>query len=113
MSERPVKIILEDIIEAIDDALSFTEGMEIKEFLKDKKTQAASIRSIEIIGEAVNRLPDTLIARYTDIDWHKAVSMRNKLIHGYFDLDLAMVWNTIKNVLPGFKEQIKVLVEVS
>jgi len=60
---------IEDIIEAMDDATSFVEGMEYDDFLKDRKTIYAVIRAIEIIGEAVKKIPELVKKRYPQIPW--------------------------------------------
>jgi len=111
MSDRPVSLLLSDILSAIDAVLSYTENLNTDTFEKDKMRSEAVIRNIEIIGEAVNRLPDDFLARHSGVEWHKAVSMRNRLIHGYFSVDNAIVFNTAKSILPSFRRQIVSLME--
>jgi uncharacterized protein with HEPN domain len=94
---------IEDIIEAMDDAMRFIEGMEYDDFLKDKKTLYAVTRAIEIIEEAVKKIPDKVKEKYSKIPWKKMAGMRDKLIHEYFRVDLKRVWKTVKEDVPNLK----------
>jgi uncharacterized protein with HEPN domain len=96
---------LDDIIEAMDDAMSFVRDMKYEDFEKDRKTIYAVIRAIEIIGEAVKKIPDKVKEDYPQIPWKDMAGMRDKLIHEYFGVDLRRVWNTIKRDIPKLKPQ--------
>jgi uncharacterized protein with HEPN domain len=96
---------VEDIIEAMDDAMRFVEGVEYDDFVKDKKTVYAVTRAIEIIGEAVKKIPGTVKKRYPKVPWKRMAGMRDKLIHEYFGVDLRRVWNTVKKDIPNLKPQ--------
>jgi len=87
---------VEDIIEAMDDVMRFVKGVEYDDFVKDKKTVYAVTRAIEIIGEAVKKIPNTVKKRYPKIPWKRMAGMRDKLIHEYFGVDLRRVWNTVE-----------------
>jgi len=78
---------VEDIIEAMEDALSFIKEMEYDDFVKDRKTVYAIIRALEIIGEAVKKVPFGVRNRYPEIPWKEIAGMRDKLIHAYFGVD--------------------------
>lgn len=69
----------------------------------DKKTQDAVIRKMEIIGEASNHLTQDVQKMAPRVPWRHIVDMRNKLLHEYFDVDLEIVWHTIKKDLPKFE----------
>jgi uncharacterized protein with HEPN domain len=77
--------------------------------LQDEKTQDAVIRNLEIIGEAATKLSPELKAKYDEIPWGDIAGMRNRLIHGYFEVNLDIVWSTVEKVLPEFEAQIKAL----
>ena len=94
---------IEDIIEAMDDAMNFIKTMEYEEFAGDKKTVYAVIRAIEIIGEAVKRIPDSVKSRYQQIPWRDMAGMRDKLIHEYFGVDSRAVWDTVKKDIPNLR----------
>lgn len=95
---------IEDIIEAMDNATEFVEGIEeYKDFIKDSKTIYALIRALEIIGEAVKKIPDEVKELYPQIPWKDMAGMRDKLIHEYFGVNLRVVWDTIKKEIPNLK----------
>jgi len=94
---------VEDTIEAMDDAISFVEGMNYDDFVKDRKTVYAVIRAMEIIGEAVKKIPASMRNRYSQILWRDIAGMRDKLIYEYFGVDLKRVWATVKKDIPDLR----------
>lgn len=94
---------IEDIIEAMDKTRQFTAGMEYDNFVKDDKTVSAVIRKLEIIGEAVKKIPEKIKGKHSEIPWKDMAGMRDKLIHEYFGVDLRRVWNTVKRDIPNLK----------
>ena len=110
MSERPVHIIINDILEAVNAVLSYTDNIDITQFRDDRMRRDAVARNIEIIGEAINQLPDSFLEKHLSVEWYKPVGMRNRLIHGYFDIDYEIVWQTAKMILPEFKIQIEQII---
>lgn len=108
MSKNRLSDYIEHIQQAAGDAYSFTENMTHQEFLKDKKTQQAVILNLIIIGEAATKIMDNYkdYTRTTpEIPWRSMRNMRNRLAHGYFDINLDIVWDTVKNWLPSLLEQ--------
>jgi len=94
---------IEDVIEAMDDAVSFVEGVKREDLVKDRKTIYAVVRALEIIGEAVKRIPDGVRDRYPQIPWKDMAGMRDKLIHEYFGVNIKRVWKTVKEDIPNLK----------
>ena len=94
---------IEDIIEAMADAVNFVKDMEYAVFVKDKKTVYAVIRAVEIIGEAAKKMPASVRDRYPQIPWKDMAGMRDKVIHEYFGVDLKRVWSTVKTDIPTLK----------
>ena len=90
-----------DILDAMEKAESFIDGMTFQEFSEDSKSAFAVIRRLEIIGEAANKVPIALRRRFTEIPWKSLVGMRNKLIHDYAGVSLVIVWRTIKDDFPS------------
>lgn len=94
---------VEDILGAMSNAESFTEGMTYEDFAKDNKTTYAVVRALEIIGEAVRKVPPSVRNRYPGIPWKEMAGMRDKLIHEYFGVNLRTVWDTIQKDIPTLK----------
>ncbi|MFH1452681.1 MAG: DUF86 domain-containing protein [Armatimonadota bacterium] len=101
--KREVGDYIEDIINAIDNAVNFTEGMTDEQFAKDDKTSFAAVRALEIIGEAVKKIPEDIKKKYPEVPWKDMTGMRDKLIHEYFGVKLNIVWETIKKEIPRLK----------
>ncbi len=85
--KRKIGDYLDDIIEAMTNAMEFIKDVSRDEFVKDTKTVYAVIRALEIIGEAVKNIPEEIRKRYPEIPWRSMTGMRNKLIHAYFGVN--------------------------
>lgn len=107
MSERSQKLFLLDIVESVDAIHEFVEGFSFDSFVADRKTYSATIRELEIIGEAIRNISDEIKAVYPDVLWHEIRSFRNKITHEYFGVDNRIVWDIINNELDLLKCQIK------
>lgn len=107
---------LRHILEAIRRIHNYVADMDEAQFLADEKTQDAVIRNFEIIGEACRNVdshyPD-FAEEYPEVPWGFAYEMRNALAHGYFKVDLEIVWKTIHADLPDLADQISALVNAS
>jgi uncharacterized protein with HEPN domain len=112
--ELRVRDYLGHILEAIKRIDRYVDNMNDAEFRGDDKTQDAVIRNFEIIGEAcrnVERHHPEYAAKYPEVPWSIAYEMRNALAHGYFLVDMEVVWRTIHNDLPGMAEQVQRLLQ--
>jgi uncharacterized protein with HEPN domain len=103
------QIFLKHIMESIATIEEYTHGLSEEAWLKSPEKQDAIMRRLEIMGEAVKNLPEGFKAQHPHIAWDKAMATRNILIHHYFGIDLAIVWDTVTISLPEFKAQIKQL----
>lgn len=101
--KREVGDFIEDIIDAMNKALKFIEGISYEEFARDDKTIFAVIRAIEVVGEAVKKIPEETREKYPEIPWKGMAGMRDKVIHGYFGVDVRVVWDTVKKRIPEVK----------
>jgi uncharacterized protein with HEPN domain len=109
-----IKDYLSHIIEAIERINRYIGDMDEEEFLRDDKTQDAVIRNFEIIGEAsrnIERSHHDFAAEHPDVPWGIAYEMRNALAHGYFMVDMGIVWKTIRDDLPGLADQIQEMIK--
>jgi uncharacterized protein with HEPN domain len=95
--------------QAATDACSFVEGMDKDAFLEDKRTQQAVIMSLIIIGEAATKVMDgypRFSEKCTGVPWRGMRGMRNRIAHGYFDINLDVVWETVQTALPELLMQL-------
>jgi uncharacterized protein with HEPN domain len=107
-----VREYLDHILQAIGRIDRYTEDMTEAAFAQDERTQDAVIRNLEIVGEAsrnIARHHPEFAASHCDVPWEIAYEMRNALAHGYFKVDLKIVWNTIQKDLPRLEQQILAL----
>lgn len=109
MSKEPL-VYLKHILESIELIEKRMENINLEEFLENVDIQDMIVRRLEMIGESVRNLPEEFRDLHPTVDWQGPADMRNALIHGYLEVDYKVVWDTVKNDLPKFKEQIRKLV---
>jgi uncharacterized protein with HEPN domain len=95
---------LHDIAYYTARAEQFVAGLEFEQFLADEEKSLAVLHALQIIGEAASHLPDSLKQRYPQVPWADIVGMRNLIVHGYYLMDLEIVWKTIHEDLPLLRE---------
>jgi uncharacterized protein with HEPN domain len=103
MSNNRLPDYLAHIHQAATDACAYVEGMVKEDFLADKRTQQAVIMNLIIIGEAATKLlqdHDNITEQYPTIPWRNMKGMRNRIAHGYFEINLEVVWETTQTALP-------------
>ena len=104
MNERTIDLFIDDIIESIEKIERYVKGMEFSNFENDDLTIDGVIRNLEVIGEASAHIPDNIRNNYKDLPWKRIVGLRNIAIHGYFKIDLAIIWKIITKNIPETKE---------
>lgn len=109
MSENRLPDYLDHMQQAAADACSFVEGLTKDKFLADKRTQQAVIMSLVIIGEAATKVMDgysDFAQTHPNVPWRSMRGMRNRIAHGYFDINLDVVWDTVQTALPELLKQL-------
>ncbi len=103
-SSKRDQLYVKHIADSIYAIESYIKGVKKTSFAGDTKTQDAIIRRIEIIGEAAKRISLSMKKQYPDIPWREMAGMRDKLIHHYDDIELPILWDTLKEDIPTLKK---------
>ena len=111
--QRDYKAYLEDIIEAAGAARGFITGMDTDGLGNDRRTRDAVVRNLEIIGEAVKKLPAQTKRDHPEIEWKKIAGLRDILVHDYFGIDMDIVWDVVQNKLPVLAQQVQRILDES
>lgn len=114
MSHSRLPDYLEQMEQSANDACEFIATLSKADFLADKRTQQAVVMSLIIIGEAVAKIMDShpeFTNAHAQIPWRSMRGMRNRIAHGYFDINLDVVWETVRTALPELLEQLPVALE--
>jgi uncharacterized protein with HEPN domain len=102
---------VEDIIDAMNKAEILLSEVDYDQFEVDFKINFAVVRALEIIGEATKNLPLSLRDQYPQIPWREMAGMRDKIIHGYRNVNLEIVWDTVKGRIPAVKPMVQQILE--
>lgn len=100
------------MLEAADQVVEFTGGMDASSFAADRKTAWATIRGLEIIGAAAKFVPPVVRQRFPELPWSQMAGMRDTLTPDYFGVNIDVVWLTIQNNLPDLRSRLRVVVAV-
>lgn len=109
MNENRLPDYIDHIQQAAADVCGFVEGLAKDDFLTDKRTQQAVIMSLIIIGEAATKVMEShtsFTQTHPEVPWRNMRGMRNRMAHGYFDIDLNVVWETAQEWLPELLNQL-------
>jgi uncharacterized protein with HEPN domain len=110
MPNRDWKLFIIDIFDCAQKILSYTQGMEQKQFFEDSQTYDAVLRNLEIIGEAAQNLPNEIKKKYTNIDWKKIAGLRDIAIHKYFGINQDILWDIVSHKIPELESKITEMV---
>ncbi len=106
MRKRNEAVYLKDILESIERIEQYIQGVKGSEFLKNLQLQDAVLKRLEIIGEAVKGVSNSIRKEYPEIPWKEIAGLRNILVHEYFGVNQKRVWKVVVEKLPLLKEQI-------
>ena len=111
MKQREEKLFVQDIVIFCEHIAEYTDGVDKEGFLANRMLQDALVRKIEIIGEAVKNISTQTREKYPNIAWKEIAGMRDKIAHGYFNVDLDIVWKTVTQFIPKLKPEIDKILE--
>lgn len=103
---------LDHMLEAVRLALAYVEGLDKSEFDADRRTQQAVVMNLMVIGEAASRLAERhpeFVRTHPHVPWNSMRGMRNRLAHGYFDINMEIVWQTLQRDLPGLGRDLQAM----
>jgi len=106
---RDSRVYLDNILEATRKITVYTGSLSKAAFLEDEKTLDAVVRNLEVIGEAVKKLPENLRAKHSAVEWKKIAGLRDILIHEYFGLDAEIVWDIVQNKVPALDREVRTM----
>jgi uncharacterized protein with HEPN domain len=107
MPERKSSALIGDMLKCIRRLQEYTSNISFDQFTFNFMIVEACLYNIQIIGEAVSKLPEDVKEAELQIPWASIKGMRNRLIHDYIGTDLLLVWNVIKNELPTFENDLE------
>lgn len=116
MSAQRLRTYLEHVREAAQQACAYVEGFDEMEFRADKRTQQAVMMNLIVLGEAATQLlknHSTFLARHPEVPWTSMKGMRNRMAHGYFEINLTVVWETVRTALPSLLSQLPPILEAA
>lgn len=109
--KRVYTLFLKDILEAMEKIEQFMGERPFEAFVQDDLLTSAVVRKLEIIGEATKNLPAVLRHRYPDVPWSSMARMRDRLSHGYWEVDHEIVWKVVKEELPALRPRVQEIYE--
>lgn len=108
---RETKLLLQDILLALNKIFKYCQDLDYESFSKDDKTIDAVLHNIQILGEAGNQIPKSFREENTKIEWDKMIRSRHILVHNYHEVDYEIIWRIIQDYLPPLKEKLKTLLD--
>lgn len=109
MSRRDPVVSLRQILSHSREAVQLSLGKSRSDLDDDRMLNLALTRLLEIIGEAANRVPEEVQSQYPQLPWLQMIGLRNRLIHGYDQVDFDILWNIIQHDLPGLILQLEMI----
>lgn len=109
MSAPDLADLIDHMIGAASDARDFIDGLSKDDFLADRRTQNAVVMCLIVVGEAATKILDrypSFAARNSNIPWRSMRGMRNRIAHGYFDINFEIVWDTVNTAISDLLSQL-------
>lgn len=100
---------LDDMIDFVGKVRAYTDGLDQAGFVANSLTYDATLRNLELLGEAATHIPDAVRTAHPEIPWRMIIATRNRLIHGYLGIDDDTLWSIIQDELPELLPQLNAL----
>ena len=110
---REWRLFVHDMIEFCEKVLTYTNGLDQAAFVADGRTYDATLRNLELIGEAATHVPEEVCKAHPEIDWRGIVGTRNRLAHGYLSISDKIIWNIIQNIIPNLSPALRNLLDTT
>lgn len=107
--ERDWRLYVDDMISFAEKVLAYTEGMDQPRFESSNLNYDATLRNLELIGEAATRIPFSIREAAAHIPWRQIIATRNRLIHGYLGIDNDTLWSIIQDEIPSLLDELRIL----
>ena len=106
---REWRLYVADMIQFSERVISYTRKLELQAFIADRRTYDATLRNLELIGEAGSHIPAKVREAYPAISWREIIALRNRLIHAYLGIDNDVLWDIIKTDVPALLAELQIL----
>ncbi len=110
---RDWRIYIQDMIAFSQKVLSYTEGLDQEAFIADERTYDATLRNLELIGEAASHIPNEVREAHPRIQWRGIIGTRNRVAHGYLGIDDDVVWDIIQTDIPNLLPALQNLLDTT
>jgi uncharacterized protein with HEPN domain len=111
LPHRRDSVFIVQMIEAAEAALEFCEGQTAESFAGDRLVGFAVVRAIQLVGQAARGVSEELQSAHPEIPWREMIGMRNVVVHDYADVDMALVWKTVRDDLPALVARLRPILD--
>ncbi len=108
---RSWRFYIQDMIDFSEKVLAYIEGMDQEAFLADGLVYDATLRNLQLIGEAATHIPDEIRQAHSEIPWHAIIGTRNRLAHSYLTISDSIIWGIIQEAVPDLLPALRSLLE--
>ncbi len=113
MSKRNADVYLQDILESIQQIEEYLKDVTEDEFYRNTEKQDAVLRRLEIIGEAVKNVPESIRKEHDEVPWKQIAGMRDVIVHAYFGVTLSMIWVVAQQDIPVLRDNIRKIINAT
>lgn len=108
-ADRVWRFYISDMLDFAQAVYEYCQGMDQPDFVADRRTYDATLRNLELIGEAATHIPNSIREQHRDIPWRQIIATRNRLIHGYLGIDNDTIWSIVADDIPSLVQALQSL----